>query len=78
MRLFHNCKHSRLGLRKFWWPDLLACNHPCLVTKDYKADHEAVEPKAAKNATDERDGDDLAEIFGQLGVTRRCQVCQTE
>lgn len=48
------------------------------MNKDYKADSEAIEPKAAsKNSDDE--ADDLADMLGQLGVSasRRCQVCQT-
>ncbi|KAJ6502104.1 SNF2 family DNA-dependent ATPase [Mycena sanguinolenta] len=62
-----------------------ACNHPCLVSKDYKTDLDAVEPKAKGNnssATSEAgdiDGDDLATAFGALNVaTRKCQVCMLE
>ncbi|KAF8647534.1 hypothetical protein AX16_006641 [Volvariella volvacea WC 439] len=59
-----------------------ACNHPMLVVSDYKADMEAVEPRAAKKGADEddpgADADDLAAAFGQLGVTRKCQVCTVE
>jgi SNF2 family DNA or RNA helicase len=54
----------------------LACNHPVLVTKDYKKDSDAIEPKDAKNIDDV--DEDLANMFGALGVTRKCQVCQTE
>jgi SNF2 family DNA or RNA helicase len=55
-----------------------ACNHPLLVSKDYKKDAEAVEPTAAKAKTDgDVDGDDLVAAFGALGVTRKCQVCTT-
>jgi len=57
----------------------LACNHPSLVIKDYKADMEAVEPKSKKNQDPHgEDADDLADIFGELGVTRKCQLCITE
>ncbi|KIM92388.1 hypothetical protein PILCRDRAFT_810445 [Piloderma croceum F 1598] len=57
-----------------------ACNHPSLVNKDYKIDSSAIEPKAASKGQEaDDDGDDLAAMFGSLGVsnTRRCQVCQT-
>ncbi|KAJ7085696.1 SNF2 family DNA-dependent ATPase [Mycena belliarum] len=63
-----------------------ACNHPCLVSKDYKTDFEAVEPKAKSSSNSagtseagEVDGDDLAAAFGALNVaTRQCQVCMQE
>ncbi|KAF8205756.1 P-loop containing nucleoside triphosphate hydrolase protein [Mycena galopus ATCC 62051] len=62
-----------------------ACNHPCLVSKDYKADLDAVDPKAkAANSagTSEAgdvDGDDLVAAFGSLNVaTRKCQICMQE
>ncbi|TFK32090.1 SNF2 family N-terminal domain-containing protein [Crucibulum laeve] len=57
-----------------------ACNHPILVAKDYKKDMEAVEPKSAPKGADDRDGDadDLVAAFGQLGVTRKCQMCTIE
>ncbi|KAF7295554.1 hypothetical protein MIND_01095400 [Mycena indigotica] len=60
-----------------------ACNHPCLVNKDYKTDIDALEPKAktptqGANEVDV-DGDDLAAAFNQLNVaTRKCQVCTQE
>lgn len=60
---------------------MLACNHPILVSKDYKQDAEALEPKAAKKdiASGDVDADDLAMALGQLSVTaRKCQVCTTE
>ncbi|KAF5348032.1 hypothetical protein D9758_010054 [Tetrapyrgos nigripes] len=55
-----------------------ACNHPSLVSKDYKVDLEAVESQAAKKASDETDGDDLVAAFGALGVTRKCAICTVE
>ncbi|KAJ6525458.1 SNF2 family DNA-dependent ATPase [Mycena vulgaris] len=62
-----------------------ACNHPCLVSKDYKTDMDAVDPKAkASNSAGtseagELDGDDLAAAFGAMNVaTRKCQVCMQE
>ncbi|KAJ6490632.1 SNF2 family DNA-dependent ATPase [Mycena vitilis] len=59
-----------------------ACNHPCLVSKDYKKDMDAVDPKAKSTSSTEAgelDGDDLATAFGALNVaTRKCQVCMQE
>ncbi|KAK7460971.1 hypothetical protein VKT23_008899 [Stygiomarasmius scandens] len=55
-----------------------ACNHPCLVSKDYKQDLEAVNTQGAKKASDDVDGDDLVAAFGNLGVTRKCSMCTTE
>ncbi|KAG6820007.1 hypothetical protein H0H93_006553 [Arthromyces matolae] len=55
-----------------------ACNHPILVTKDYKSDMDALEPKDQKNADDDDDTDDLVGAFSQLGVTRKCYVCTSE
>ncbi|KAI9068646.1 hypothetical protein FKP32DRAFT_1561262 [Trametes sanguinea] len=56
-----------------------ACNHPCLISKDYKKDEEAVEPKSAsQNDNDDDDGDELAGMLAGLAITRKpCQVCQT-
>jgi len=56
-----------------------ACNHPSLITQDYKKDREAVEPKAAKNDDDD-DADELADVLAGLGLsqTRHCQICQEE
>ena len=64
----------RKGLTKLGWSS--ACNHPSLVSKDYHIDKDAAEPKAAK---DEDDADDLAVMFGQLGMLggKKCQLCQT-
>ncbi|KAJ7766803.1 SNF2 family DNA-dependent ATPase [Mycena metata] len=61
-----------------------ACNHPCLVSKDYKKDMDAVDPKEKKansagaSEAGDVDGDDLAAAFGSLNVTRKCQVCMQE
>jgi len=54
-----------------------ACNHPCLVSKDYRIDQDAAEPKASND--DEDDAEDLAAMFGQLGMSgaKKCQLCQT-
>ncbi|KAJ2919706.1 hypothetical protein MD484_g704, partial [Candolleomyces efflorescens] len=52
-----------------------ACNHPLLVSKDFKKDAaEVIEPTPAKDAGETQD-DDLIAAFGQLGVTRKCQMC---
>ncbi|KII91481.1 hypothetical protein PLICRDRAFT_51622 [Plicaturopsis crispa FD-325 SS-3] len=52
-----------------------ACNHPALVSKDYRADTDALESKTTK---DDDEGDELAAMFGALGVSggRKCAVCQ--
>ncbi|PFH51167.1 hypothetical protein AMATHDRAFT_85310 [Amanita thiersii Skay4041] len=57
-----------------------ACNHPVLVTKDFKKDVEAVNPKSVNKGETDKDGDadDLVAAFNQLGVTRKCQFCTTE
>lgn len=61
-------------------PFFKACNHPILVAKDYKNDMDAVDPKGVAKGQDDKDadGDDLATAFGQMGVTRKCQMCTTE
>ena len=58
----------------------IACNHPLLVSKDYKQDLDAIEPKAVQKGGDDKDvdPDDLVAAFGKMGVTRKCQVCMTE
>ncbi|GJE98728.1 DEAD/DEAH box helicase [Phanerochaete sordida] len=57
-----------------------ACNHPSLVSQDYRKDKEAVEPKAAKDEKDiDEDADELADLMGGMGLmgaTKRCQMCQ--
>lgn len=55
----------------------VACNHPSLVSKDYKADKDAIEPKASPKGDDDGD-DELADMFGQMGVSgsRNCQLCR--
>ncbi|TFK53181.1 hypothetical protein OE88DRAFT_1626853 [Heliocybe sulcata] len=57
-----------------------ACDHPALINKDYRADAEAIEPKAGKNSDDEDDADELTKAFGALGVTQKpkCQMCRTD
>lgn len=56
-----------------------ACNHPSLVSEDYKKDRDAVEPKGGNSQGDD-DADELADMLGGLGLsqTKRCQFCQTE
>ncbi|KAI0320422.1 SNF2 family N-terminal domain-containing protein [Amylostereum chailletii] len=55
-----------------------ACNHPSLVSKDFRMDKDAVEPRAATKEGDE-DVDALADALGGLGMStgKRCQMCQT-
>ncbi|KAI0640403.1 SNF2 family N-terminal domain-containing protein [Trametes meyenii] len=54
-----------------------ACNHPGLISEDYKKDKEAIEPKSASQNEDD-DDDDLAAMLGGLTINRKpCQVCQT-
>ncbi|KAH9941545.1 SNF2 family N-terminal domain-containing protein [Amylocystis lapponica] len=57
-----------------------ACNHPSLVSEDYKKDREAVEPKPVKDNEEDDDADDLADRLAGVGLSaaRRCQVCQAE
>ncbi|EIW80017.1 hypothetical protein CONPUDRAFT_126467 [Coniophora puteana RWD-64-598 SS2] len=61
-----------------------ACNHPSLISKNYKADAAAIESRPAKSdddgdgAGDGAEADELAAMFGALGVSRKCQLCQTE
>ncbi|KAF8153019.1 SNF2 family N-terminal domain-containing protein [Crassisporium funariophilum] len=57
-----------------------ACNHPILVADDYKKDADAVDPKAVAKGKDDNDvdPDDLVAAFGQMGVTRKCQMCTIE
>ncbi|CCM05412.1 uncharacterized protein FIBRA_07629 [Fibroporia radiculosa] len=56
------------------------CNHPTLVSEDYRRDKEAVEPRAAKSQDGDEDADDLADQLAGMGLSqiRRCQLCQTE
>lgn len=56
-----------------------ACNHPSLVTKDFAKDVDAIESKSVPVSTQDADeGDDLADMFANLGIVKRCEVCQAE
>ncbi|KAH9830624.1 SNF2 family N-terminal domain-containing protein [Rhodofomes roseus] len=57
-----------------------ACNHPSLVSEDYRKDGEAVDPKASKSQDGDDDADDLADQLAGMGLAsvKRCQLCQTE
>lgn len=58
-----------------------ACNHPLLVSEDYKKDSDALEPKAVEKGKDDQApdaDDDLAAAFGQMGVTKKCKMCTVE
>ncbi|TEB32621.1 hypothetical protein FA13DRAFT_1731108 [Coprinellus micaceus] len=52
-----------------------ACNHPLLVSKDFKKDAEAVESTPAKSRGGDAEDDGLIAAFGQLSVIRKCQMC---
>jgi SNF2 family DNA or RNA helicase len=67
---------TEISADEFW----SACNHPVLVTKDFKKDSEAIDPKSAKKGASDKDGDgdDLIAAFDQLGVTKKCQFCTAE
>lgn len=55
------------------------CNHPRLVDQDYKDDLDAIDTRASKGDDNgEVDPDDLAVAFGQMGVTKKCKLCQSE
>lgn len=51
------------------------------MTKDVKADKDAIEPKAALSKGDDSDdeADELADMLGGLGVSggKKCEVCQS-
>lgn len=70
------CSLGTLVIRRL----ILACNHPSLASKDSKVDMEAIDPKSVKKGgeVDDGDADALAAVFGQLGVSKKCQVCLTE
>lgn len=56
-----------------------ACNHPTLVSEDYRKDKDAVEPKAAQSREDgDEDADALADALAGMGIsgTTSCQLCQ--
>ncbi|TFY74691.1 hypothetical protein EWM64_g9322 [Hericium alpestre] len=57
-----------------------ACNHPSLVSKDYKADRDAVESRPATNNKDDDDADDLANLLGATTIsnTKKCQAFGVE
>lgn len=57
----------------------VACNHPGLISEDYKKDEQAVEPKSAsQNENDDGDDDELANMLAGLAIKRKpCQVCQS-
>ncbi|EIN06926.1 hypothetical protein PUNSTDRAFT_90645 [Punctularia strigosozonata HHB-11173 SS5] len=57
-----------------------ACNHPALVSKDFKVDSAALESRPAKNQNlEEEQEDELAGMFSKLGVEeakiRKCTIC---
>ncbi|KAI0364994.1 hypothetical protein BV20DRAFT_955118 [Pilatotrama ljubarskyi] len=55
-----------------------ACNHPGLISEDYKKDAQALEPKSASQNENEDEGDELAGLLGGMSIsTKSCQVCQS-
>ncbi|KAH9847016.1 SNF2 family N-terminal domain-containing protein [Lenzites betulinus] len=53
------------------------CNHPGLISEDYKKDEQAVEPRSASQNEND-DDDDLADMLAGLAINRKpCQVCQS-
>lgn len=80
LRLRQGTLFLRYNMRTTRLNCLTACNHPSLVSKDYRQDKEAVDPKAAKDDDDVGDNaDDLADLMGGLGLAnaKRCTLCQT-
>ncbi|KIN01309.1 hypothetical protein OIDMADRAFT_103925 [Oidiodendron maius Zn] len=58
-----------------------ACNHPKLVAGKLAKDSEALgaESNSQKNKSSSTDVDEMADMFGSLGVgSKRCEVCQLE
>lgn len=58
-----------------------ACDHPSLVSKDYKKDIEGIDStpvKDSKTSDAGADPDDLIAAFEKLGVARSCHMCQIE
>ncbi|KAI0753220.1 SNF2 family N-terminal domain-containing protein [Daedaleopsis nitida] len=55
-----------------------ACDHPVLISKDYRNDQDAVEPQSASQNNGDEEGDDLAGLLAGLAISHKdCQVCQT-
>ncbi|KAF9523816.1 SNF2 family N-terminal domain-containing protein [Crepidotus variabilis] len=57
-----------------------ACNHPILVSSDYKGDTDALEPKPIEKGKDDQDPDaaDLIAAFDRMGVTKKCRMCTVD
>ncbi|EKD15197.1 uncharacterized protein L3040_001566 [Drepanopeziza brunnea f. sp. 'multigermtubi'] len=61
-----------------------ACNHPKLVAGKLAKDSEALSaetgnPKKSKTSNEDADVDEIADLFGGLGVaSKKCEVCQLE
>ncbi|KAI0634006.1 SNF2 family N-terminal domain-containing protein [Trametes polyzona] len=55
-----------------------ACNHPCLISEDYKKDDLTDDSKSTSHNDNEDEGDELADMLAGLAINRKpCQVCQT-
>ncbi|TFL03806.1 SNF2 family N-terminal domain-containing protein [Pterulicium gracile] len=58
-----------------------ACDHPSLVSKDYKKDIEGIDSTPVQDSKSTDAGanpDDLIAAFEKLGVARTCHMCQIE
>ncbi|KZO99167.1 hypothetical protein CALVIDRAFT_477641 [Calocera viscosa TUFC12733] len=58
-----------------------ACGHPGLVSKDFGEEKDALEPKLAKNDTEEQEvtrqeGDELADLMGKMSVGDKAAMCK--
>lgn len=58
------------------YANLLACDHPSLVTKSLVTDQDAIANQTANTTADESD-DELADLLGGLAVAKeqKCDIC---
>lgn len=54
-----------------------ACDHPILVSKSFASDPDALVPKVPNEVEDKDEADELADLFGGLGVAKapKCTIC---
>ena len=57
-----------------------ACDHPVLVSKSFVSDPDAIAPKAINDKEDKDEADELADLFGGLGVEKapKCTICSAD